>query len=851
MMKKRIVLLLFLILSVTLFTITNTNTYEVYANESYLIGEDVNFSNSLGQGKIKAELLEDGSIKTIFKTDEPPLVRYYYSASNEEIYYVNLNDFTLKMSIDNMNPNASYWISFLKQYDDYPAAGFGTGLGFLMQDENNGSYIVKPLWFPSGMEDSSRLWYLNMDNNTRPNYLTETFTFISKENPEDESEIIITISFDNGTDGAINYQTKIEKSLFTELGMNVESVVFMLGVSNNNGDDFAFTIHELTDINTKEYQDQIGTHAQTVIESALALEADDNIDVNDIKHFYQIKKEISQLSNLRKSDRYFKGLAETKINELADDFSSQVIENKDELFGLYDEEFVVTEENLDDAQDIVFIYFENKELLNDQELDSLITLLQAKIVAFAYSDEIELLETSIEEFLEKYQVVDAKNYLEAKDEYAAILREYNNFNEQIRIFVENGQDLIDFANKLNSGKDLYYSNEGTYWTNFSEGRFVRSIKTEAGTKLILVDSHGDSRAVFGDDENAYPVSIEDFQLKFIINALENTGRFSFNFGESRDIFPNAEVGKLGLTVMLRSTSANSIDVALKDTSNDKGLTFGNPLDEWGKYGTLIGDKLRDVEITMTFTKVETDYKLVFTVEDGNGFEVLIPEKYFNDRGLDVNNLFLNVTTGEGINHNNGKDIELTIVEISGKNEVAYQDTLDKFIKDLTALEEAYTKILSLDMTSDNIELFNTSKLTEDLLKIRAIDKEGLTSRLEAIDYEKANSKISEFLNTKLNALPTTVTEDNYEAIKTAITEIEALLAVLTDEQKEAVDNLTLLETIKEEVAEYEEDEEIPEEPNDEEPKKGNTNTTIIILSIVSAIAVIGVAGYFFIIRKRG
>jgi len=314
------------------------------------------------------------------------------------------------------------------------------------------------------------------------------------------------------------------------------------------------------------------------------------------------------------------------------------------------------------------------------------------------------------------------------------LAQLNALDEQIRPFVENGTLLLDFSSQLSAGKDLFYSNVGTTWSSYDSNlHFSRSVLTENGTQLRLIDSFGDTRVFYGEDALDYLVSFEELSLSFVIDSLEDLGRFAINFGEDRSMLPSDEVGKLGISLVFRSVSTNSIDVALKDTATDQGCTFGTPLDMWGKYGTISGTPIEGKLITVTFEKSLTDYLLTISVEEGTGFAVIIPVKFFNDRGLNPDELVMNITTGEGANHNNGQDIELTIVDVLGKQEDAYVAQKTTIDTDLAAVEALYAKIVGGTATALEIEQFNELEPLLSIEGLRAEDVEAFETRLTAID----------------------------------------------------------------------------------------------------------------------
>ena len=827
-----------------------------HALEDYVIGEDVDFANSQGQGTIHTELQENGSIKTTFNTTNPSSVRMYHAAGGEEQYRVDLRDFTFNYTIDNMEINASYKIAFLKTWDDFPLDQWGTGLGFLMQNDNGGAYNVLPYLYTSGTGEtqlSDKNYFLVYDNATRPSHLGKSITFKSVEQGDD---LLITMAFDEVSDAPVTYGNLFPKSYFTDRGMDITQVLFMFGINDNSGLDFELTINDITDTNKVAYNNTYGDAAKLLFQNVNAIDAlNPDISVEGIHAFYNLRKDVTATANLRKSDRYLKTQALDKITSLETTYSNAVVTEKDSLFGMYDEAFQVTEENLDKANSTLLVYNATKSALNDTELDERMALLLAKIVALDYQEEITALETTITEFLTLYPSVTADNYVQATVDYQEVLDEFNAFDEDIRQFVTNGADLLAFNEKLNEGRDLYYSNEGTRWVSYdSNVHNARMTADENGTKIILMDSYGDVRVVYGEDTSEYVVSLEDFKLVFSVDALNDLGRFAFNLGESREMVPNASVGKQGISIVFRSTSSNNIDVALKDTSNDVGLTFGTPLDGWGKYGSITGTPLRGSLITMRFTKVGANYQLKFEVVDGEGFNVEVPARYFNDRNLDVNNLVLNITTGEGDNHNNGDHIELTIKEVSGKNEIAYNALVSDFVDSLESIEALQVKLNDNTITAAEISTYTSQLKALNLDDLRSYDLGVYQTRFDALDKTNYDQKIATFMETKLEALESNISESNYENMKEKIAEIEQFLDVLTEEQKVLISNQNKLNSTKSAVTAYEAslDPQDPQDPQDpEEPIKPKKSNNVWVYILVSGLIVtVGVGVTLFFIRKK-
>ncbi len=847
------------IFSIALMLIT-VLTYSVFflsshALETYVLGDDIDFANSQGQGYINTERQDDGSIDVTLNSQNPSNVRMYYAASGTEQYRVDLRNFTFKFSVNSMVTGATYKLAFLKNWDDFPLDQWGTGLGFLMQDDNGGSYNVLPHLYTGGVgesNDSSKNWYLVYDNSSRPSHLGKVITLHTEDAGDD---ILVTMSYDEDSGNQVSYSNLFPKSYFTDRGMDITSVLFMFGINNNNGQDFEFTVHDIVDNHTQSYLDSKGSAAREVFADITSIDTEDEeISVADIKEYFRLEKAISTLSNLRKADRFAKAQSETTLANLLSTYEAAVVAEKTGLFGDFDEAFEVTEQNLADSQFALYIYNQTKEVLDDEELDGLMTLLLDKIVAYDYSDDIEAVENTITEFLEEYAIVSSSNYLQAKADYQVILAEYQSLDAQIRQFVSNKEDLLAFEEKLNNGKDLYYSNEGTKWQNYNEElHFARSVMVDAKTKILLVDDYGNTRVYYGDHLGGYALNLEEFSMKFVIDALEDSGRFAINFGKDIDMIANAEVGKAGLSIVFRSVSNGAIDVALKDTATDLGTTFGTPLDMWGKYGNISATSMRGVEIVLSFVKSGSNYVLKFEVSGGTGFEVTVPNKYFSDRGLNPNELSMNITTGEGGNHNNNKDIELSIVEISGKGETDYNSFVEELETELVVLIELYDKLVAETATDDEIVSFNQKMKSLSLEGLRASDLERLTELFDDIILETADEKVAKIVSDKINALPEVITASNYEAVLAAIEEIEAILEQLSVEQDALVTVKARINDTKDKIETYE-GSLVPVDPGNPDDKEDEEESPmmmiLIIIGSIVALAAVSIATVVLIKKRK-
>ena len=243
----------------------------MYALEIYVIGENVDFANSQGQGYINTELQTDGKIKTTLNTAIPSRVRMYYAADGAEQYRVNLNDFTFNYTIDTMETNASYKIAFLKKWDDFPLDIWGTGLAFLMKNDNGGAYNIKPYLYERGVGEtqlSDKNWFLVYDNSTRPSHLGKSITFKSEDAGDN---LLFSMKFDEVSENLLLIEI-FPKSYFIERGMDVTSVLFMFGVNDNGGKDFEFTINEITDSNKVAYDAAYGIAARTLFSEVEAID---------------------------------------------------------------------------------------------------------------------------------------------------------------------------------------------------------------------------------------------------------------------------------------------------------------------------------------------------------------------------------------------------------------------------------------------------------------------------------------------------------------------------------------------------------------------------------------------------
>src|SRR5690606_16356060 len=108
----------------------------------------------------------------------------------------------------------TYKIAFMKTWDDFPLDMWGTGLGFLMQDDNGGAYNVLPHLYTSGVgetNDSARNYYLVYDNSTRPSHLGKKIIFESKD---DGDNLLITMRFEEESGNGVTYGNLFPKSYF-------------------------------------------------------------------------------------------------------------------------------------------------------------------------------------------------------------------------------------------------------------------------------------------------------------------------------------------------------------------------------------------------------------------------------------------------------------------------------------------------------------------------------------------------------------------------------------------------------------------------------------------------------------
>ena len=132
-----------------------------------------------------------------------------------EQYRVNLNDFTFNYTIDTMETNASYKIAFLKNWDDFPLDKWGTGLAFLMRDDNGGAYYVDPYLYTGGVGQQKikdKCYYLVYQNSPRVSHLGKSITFRSQDAGD---KLLITMKFDEATGSPVTYGNYFPKSYFT------------------------------------------------------------------------------------------------------------------------------------------------------------------------------------------------------------------------------------------------------------------------------------------------------------------------------------------------------------------------------------------------------------------------------------------------------------------------------------------------------------------------------------------------------------------------------------------------------------------------------------------------------------
>lgn len=326
----------------------------------------------------------------------------------------------------------------------------------------------------------------------------------------------------------------------------------------------------------------------------------------------------------------------------------------------------------------------------------------------------------------------------------------------------------------------------TDFYQLSEKTSIVAIDNE-NTKVTMVDDYADSRIVYGDKNKNYLVDLTSFTLKITPEEIENNGRFTVTFTNERNTQPLVGEAE-GISFVFRLKNGSHVEIAILDAKNGelidemKGVQWaylGSEETNWdngiigqlsGKYGIVKNSELILKFISDTASSGGTTFRPAM---GNSSLGVAIPISVFTARDLDIKNLVLMISSGEGNqNYNfadgsqshteNGNDIVLKLSKVEEPNTRKYQNnnTRIDLINEITEYVQNVDKLLNAEL---EVDLYNdlvnkvfdlsvlrnrdqyqqSSRIILALEKIQTV-KENLNNiKTLAINYQEKNELLSD------------------------------------------------------------------------------------------------------------
>lgn len=279
------------------------------------------------------------------------------------------------------------------------------------------------------------------------------------------------------------------------------------------------------------------------------------------------------------------------------------------------------------------------------------------------------------------------------------------------------------------------------------------------TLLTLKDDYQLSKTVYGDDTRDYRIDLTNFTLKLKIEDIQKYGRFTITFAGSRDNQPLVS-GSEGISFVFRMVEdGTQLEIAILDAKTGalidemKGVQWaylGNEESSWdqgiigrlnGMYGSVEGS-----ELTLKFqTDSASSGGTTFRPAMGSSLGVAIPIALFDSRSLDIKDLVMIISTGEGNTNYNFED-GTTSSEIPGSNMIFKVLSLEEpNTKKYRQSLERTTIINDVTAYATNAELLSNSDLLPEQynsLIAKTFDLSGLRSRDQYVQQTRIDEAMA-------------------------------------------------------------------------------------------------------------
>lgn len=774
----------------------------------------------------------DGSFKIAQKYgggDARTFYGDYTRGSTENAYFMDLTDATITLSVDELAAGVGieiYFVSYV-QNGSYPMHPYGQGFSLRLNDDGAGNTGFTPVvhtysfdtgYTPKNYNGNDYLVYNNAPTG-RTSYLGKEMKIHIYKEGDNLNVYADWVRDEINAETAYDFRATIPLAdLPSTGGTPFDYTNAQFGISSNGSDPMALTISDISDAKTNAYYNGFGgkyknslAYTKNYAEAVAAFDKD-AVTAQQVKDYYGAKLNFDGLNanNMRKNDRY----EYEQANELSvAGFDDAALAIKDQVFAGYSADGEITDK--EDAIAVFAFYTAFSDQLS--EYDAVAEHIRATLAQEDMGQ--KAIESTIDALIAKYSgtAVKRENYKAALAEYNAAVSQYNSLSAVVRTLVNNFDELETWKEEtLTQMKALYYSTQGTYFTNQwgVEGQedsqtimqsVAGAVRNDDGTtKLILTDDTS-LRLVYGTDIQEgkwtdYSIDLSNFEMTFSIDQLTSSGRFAINFVSQRGALPYGDETAPGLSIVLRN-EGSSIWAALTETkgglyptqNDNSGYKdyWSGKLDAWGGFGRLTAASVLNTNITLRLQETETGITLSLAVDGGNTISVELPAEYIDylftteEGAIDTAHLAMNFTVGEGMqSFNGGQDIELTVKSI--------KDAYYRQIADLNTAFSNYKNIVETlsaqtSLTYNEIANYNSEKDTLDNLSkgLRTYEAEEFAEKMATIDQaktEKIDQMAADYMKAAIEAIAD-VTVENYAAAETKLNSLVAEWDKFTAAQK--------------------------------------------------------------------
>jgi hypothetical protein len=766
--------------------------------------------------------------------------RWYYGADGEA-YTVDITDLTLKFSVNALSHGGRFFISFTDSLSKMP--GYDDPKGFSVQfrgGSQNAYWITDyPTAFSLALRNAtnaqtfSDVGYTYQDQighitaSEDPTYpatsiLGTEITMTLKESG-DGASVLLSVSCADAT--ASITDLVLPKSNFSGLDLTSLSLVIIAGevtdTANNanagyNGEDIVYTLHSLTDPNTTAYRTGIAAKMSAVDDYVTAVQvANTDISGNSYTPAAALallrRRDELDLTGMRRADTYDYTIKKTEADLSA--VLAYIVQNFDSYIAGLTVTTPVETLNIAAVRDAIYLadQFQGDELVTHTEL---LAALRQKVYFYDNPSEAAAYNALVGALnaLAAFPGPTVANVAAAHAAYVTAYDLYWAADEGLRALVD-AQCLGAFVASVRAQGALrtaLYTTAGTNYTPAYRAALSRTESVAGGTQLTLTDMYYGSALLFGDEDKAYTVNLNDFSLKLDLKGVRTYGRFGLMFfadtskgvgvvGEGR--------GAHGYALTFRGNgSAYDVAGVLESSAYGQAGNGYLPAADYGKFGNVKSDTGNVLwgEMNIVFKK-QANGDIALTVTMGASSATYTFENAFLEmQGMDIAAMSLVFFTGEFGNYNfdtgrgwplpdysrlenAGDDIRFTVKQMQGQAEtdyVALHGSVTNKVTVYTTAVQSATDALSGGAYADTAArvagILQALEAKPDLSVLRTVDRSVAQTIVSASDIAPLVAVAKADLATELTPNLFTLTTENIAFYRNVLALYDVLDALEED-----------------------------------------------------------------------